>query len=105
MSGKKEAGVCKFPIGGELTIFRAAELKEAILLVIAKHEDIEIDLSQVTEIDGAGLQLLISSKLEARQKNKTLCFTGHSGAVTDALDICDLSVFFGDPIIFSSQSA
>jgi len=105
MAAKKDTGIFKFPIEGEMTIFRAAELKEAILPVITKHPEIEIDLSQVSEIDGAGLLLMVSIKLEARQQNKVLRFAGHSGAVTEAVDICDLSTFFGDPIVFSSQSA
>ena len=105
MSGNSESGVCKFTIAGELTIFRTAELKELILPVIDEHKEIEIDLSQVSEIDGAGLLLMISTKLEAWQQNKALRYVGHSGAVTEAVDICNLSNFFGDPIVISSQSA
>lgn len=103
MSGNSESGVCKFPIAGELTIFRTAELKALILPVINEHKVIEIDLSQVTEIDGAGLLLMISIKLEVLQQDKALRYVGHSGAVTEALDICNLSGFFGDPIVLSSH--
>ena len=105
MSGKSDAEIFRFAIEGELTIFMAAELREAILPVIARHREIEIDLSQVTEIDGAGLSLMISIKREARNQNTALRFVGHSGAVTEAVDICDLPTFFGDPIVLSSQSA
>lgn len=92
-------------IEGELTISRAEELKEVILPAIANNEEIEIDLSHVTEIDAAGLMLMISAKLEAWQCKKTLRFVGHSGQVTEAVDFCGLSTFFGDPIVISSQSA
>lgn len=105
MAAKKEAGVFKFSIEGEMTIFRAVELKEAIFPVICGYKEIDIDLSQVTEIDGCGILLMISIKLEAFQQKKVLRYTGHSGAVTEAVDFCDLSTFFGDPIVFSSQLA
>jgi anti-anti-sigma factor len=103
MASKKH--VFHFDIEGEMTIFRAEELKEAILPLIANNDEIEIDLSKVTEIDGAGLQLMISVKLEAWQHQKELHFIGHSAPVTSAIDICGLSNFFGDPIVISSQAA
>lgn len=105
MASKHAAKVFQFAIEGEMTIFRVEELREAILPVIANNQEIEIDLSRVTEIDGAGLVLMISVKLEAWQQQKMLQFVGHSGVVTTAVDICDLSTFFGDPIVLSSQAA
>ncbi len=102
---KTDARIFELSIEGELTISRVAELKEIILPVIANNKDIEIDLSHVTEIDGAGVLLMISTKLEARQYEKMLRFVGHSGQITEAVDFCDLSTFFGDPIVISSQSA
>ena len=105
MASKHAAKVFHFAIEGEMTIFRAEELKEAILPVITNNQEIEIDLSRITEIDAAGLVLMISIKLEAWQQKKVLHFVGHSGVVTTAVDICDLSTFFGDPIVLSSQAA
>lgn len=105
MASKHAATVFQFAIEGEMTIFRAEELRETILPLIANNQEIEIDLSRVTEIDGAGLVLMISIKLEAWQQKKELHFVGHSGVVTTAVDICDLSTFFGDPIVLSSQAA
>jgi len=49
-------------IEGEFTIFRAMELKPVIL---AAPPPLEIDLSGVTEMDTAGLQLLILAKRAA----------------------------------------
>ena len=103
MSDNGEGGVFKLPILGELTIFKTAELKQLVLPVINEHAQIEIDLSQVTEVDGAGLMLMISIKQEARQQKKALRYVGHSAAVTEAVDICNLANFFGDPIVISSQ--
>lgn len=106
MSGKTNAAnVFQMSIEGEMTIFRSEAIKEAVVSAISDNEEIEIDLSQVSEIDGAGVMLMISIKLEAWQKKKQLRFVGHSAAVTEAVDMCDLSSFLGDPIVISSQSA
>jgi anti-anti-sigma factor len=90
-----------YAIDGEMTIFRAAELKAALLPEIERAQEIEIDLSHVSEIDSAGLQLMIAAKLEAILRGKQLRFTGHSKPVTDMLDLCDLGSFFGDQIVIS----
>ena len=103
MSGNGDSGIFKLPILGEMTIFKTAELKQQILPIINEHAQIEIDLSQVTEIDGAGMMLMISIKQEAWRQDKALRYVGHSAAVTEAVDICNLANFFGDPIVISSQ--
>lgn len=95
----------QFAVEGEMTIFRAAELKAAMLPEIARGQEIEIDLSRVTEIDSAGVQLMVAAKLEAILRGKELHFTGHSKPVMDMLDLCDLGSFFGDQIVISSQAA
>jgi anti-sigma B factor antagonist len=86
-------------IEGEMTIYRAAELKDMISSALASNEDIEIDLSRVSEMDSAGLQLMLASKLESMVRRTELSFIGHSQAVREVLDICDLGGFFGDPIV------
>lgn len=91
----------QFSIEGEMTIFRAAELKALLLPQIEQSQELEIDLSRVSEIDSAGLQLMIAAKLEAILRGKELRFTGHSQPVTDMLDLCDLGSFFGDQIVIS----
>ncbi len=52
-------------MAGELTIYQALNLKQQIVAALEQsHLDLEplrIDLSGVTECDGAGLQLLLAS--------------------------------------------
>ena len=62
-------------------------------------------VSQVTEIDSAGLQLLVAAKLEALIRDKQLHFVGHSKPVLEVLDLCDLGGFFGDQVVIDSQVA
>jgi len=72
--------------------------------VIAGNNEIEIDLSHVTEVDGAGMQLLIAAKREAILHGKSLRYVGHSKPVLDMLDLCDLVGFFCDPVVIPSQT-
>lgn len=94
-----------FSIGGEFNIFTAESNKNRLLHAIrsAKTPEINIDLSDVTEIDTTGLQLMAMAKREAAENGKSLRFIGHSEPVLDLIDLCGLSGFFGDPILISSK--
>ena len=105
MASKAKKQVIQFPIEGELTIFRAQELRESIMSAITANDEIEIDLSGVTEVDGSGTQLMVSAKLEAILRGKTLRYTGHSKPVLDMIDLCDLGTFFGDQMVIGSKAA
>lgn len=95
------SAIARFAIEGEMTIYRAAELKDLILPQIGLADEIEIDLSNVDEIDSSGLQLLIATKREAVLHDKQLRFVGHSKPVLELLDLCDLGAFFGDQLVIS----
>ncbi len=103
--GESKSSAAHLAIEGELTIYRAAELKDVILPHINGANVIEIDLSRVSEIDSAGLQLLISAKLEAMIRDKQLSFIGHSKPVQEIFDLCDLGAFFGDQIVIFPQTS
>lgn len=89
----------QFAIEGEMTIYRAAELKVLLSHQLSRAEVIELDLSRVTEMDSSGLQLLVAAKLEAANHDKQLHIVGHSKPVLEVIDLCDLSGFFGDQIV------
>lgn len=99
----RENEPCHFAIEGEMTIYTALELKEQLLAPLAHCADMEIDLAGVSEIDSAGLQLLILLKQEARARGKTLSITGHSPPVLEIFDVCQLESFFGDPVLIRTQ--
>lgn len=100
-----DEGLCRIAIDGEMTIFVAQELRDALLEPLAASQDIEVDLSAVSEIDAAGLQLMVMAKLETIIQHKTLRFSGHSAPVQEILDLSNLASFFGDPVVIQSQSA
>lgn len=50
---------CRLALSGELTIYHAAALKTALVTALAEvKQPVELDLSAVTELDTAGLQLV-----------------------------------------------
>jgi anti-anti-sigma factor len=89
-------------ITGEMSIFRAAELKAMLLDAPAPTE---VDLSGVTEIDTAGLQLLVLAKRHAQAQGRELRLVGHSAAVTDVFDLLNVAGYFGDTIVVAAQQA
>jgi anti-anti-sigma factor len=75
-------------IDGELTIYTVAELAGALLPQIGAAPRLELDLSQVTELDGAGLQLLAVIRREASIAGVALSVTGQSPVLIQALQLC-----------------
>lgn len=75
----------RFPIEGKMTASVVEELRDAILPLLGCFQVIEIDLSQVSEFDEAGLLLMMDAKLEAVVRNRTLRFIDHSKPVIDEI--------------------
>lgn len=76
-----------------MTASMVGELGEAIRPAIAAAEKIEIDLSRVSEIDFAGLRLMVEAKLDAIEMDKRLRFTGHSEPVVEILRSYEMGGF------------
>ena len=89
-------------IAGELTIFRAMELKP---IVLANPLPEEIDLSGVTELDTAGVQLLMLAKRTASTQQRELRLVGHSPAVIEVFELLNVAAYFGDPLIMDSSKS
>jgi len=101
---KKDPKINRIEIKGELSIFTAAVLRQQLLDALDGKTDVEVDLSAVSEIDSAGMQLMVAAKREAGVRNKLLRFTGHSPAVFDILELCNLAGHLGDPLLIQSRS-
>ena len=89
-------------IEGELTIFRAMELKPAIL---ATPPVSKIDLSGVTDLDTAGLQLLMLAKKTARAQQRDVTLVGHSPAVLEVFELLNVAAYFGDHLVMDSRAS
>lgn len=101
---KRKIAATRIDMIGNLSIFNAGELRQRLLDAIAAAKEVEVDLSQVSELDSAGLQLMIAAKREAAEQHKPLRFVGHSEAVFDILELCDLAGHFGDPVLIHSRT-
>ncbi len=89
-------------IEGELTIFRAAELKPVLL---ATPPVAVIDLSGVTEIDTAGVQLLMLAKKTAQAQQRDVKLVAHSPAVIEVFELLNVAAYFGDHLVMESRTA
>ena len=92
---KKQTG--HLALTGELTIYEAARLKSLLLEHLNANEKVEIDLSGITELDSAGVQLMLMLRREAEVSNKPLHWIQHSHAVSQVLALLNLGSALGDP--------
>lgn len=91
-------------INGEMTIFTVGEHKPQLLKFLSKRgKAFELSLSGVTEMDTAGLQLLILLKREAAQAGKSLRYVMHSQAVLEVLELANLTSSFGDQVVLAHE--
>jgi len=95
----------RLTIEGEMSIYRAAELKERLIDALGEADAVlEVDLAGVTEIDTAGVQLLMLTKREADASGRRLQLLAHSRAVATAFELLNLAGFFGDPILVEGEA-
>ncbi len=96
---EKKGDVSHLSIDDEMTIYSAAALKDDLLGHLEAGKELEISLENVSEMDSAGLQLMLVLRSEATRTEKELHFVNHSPAVIDVLETLNLVAWFGDPIV------
>ncbi len=82
-----------------MTIYTVVTLKEDLLGHLENCKELEVSLEEVSEMDSAGLQLMLVMRLEASRTDKELHFVKHSSAVIDMLETLNLAAHLGDPIV------
>ncbi len=92
-----EESISAVCIEGEMTIYRALELKQLLLSRLEEAAAVEVDLSAVTEIDTAGVQLMMLASQWARTRQRKLRIVAHSREVVEVLQLLNLETYFGDP--------
>lgn len=88
----RQGAVACLAVEGEMTIYRAAELWPALLEAVRTHDAPALDLSNVSEFDSAGLQLLLVAQREARQLGKVLGLTAASPAVHEVFALLGMAI-------------
>jgi anti-anti-sigma factor len=82
-------------VEGEMTVYRAVELKDAMLGALRRPGPVEVDLSGVTELDSAGVQVLLLGKQLAGARHQELRVTAISPAVDEVLGLLNLRRHLG----------
>ena len=86
-------------IEGEFSIYRVAELRQMLLAALQAGGAVEVNLAGVTEMDSAGVQLLMSARKSLQAVGCELRLVEHSPAVMEVFDTLDLAAHFGDPLL------
>ena len=89
-------------LSGELTIYSVTQIKSALAEAMGKASEIEVDLAGVTEIDTAGLQLMLIVK---RHPGSAVHFVSHPPEVLRLVDLANLGGALGDPVFIAASSS
>jgi anti-sigma B factor antagonist len=77
-----------------MTIYTCGDLKPRLLEALTAHPDANrLDLSNVIELDTAGLQLLLTARRYASDAGRELSVANPSRVVADVLELCRLGAF------------
>ena len=103
ISAETVNGICRARIDGEMSIYTAVECRDLLQQHVAACQEIEIDLSGVSEVDSTGVQLLIQVKRQGAALGKPVRLVAHSAAIAEIIDLYRLAPQFGDLMIMSSR--
>jgi ABC-type transporter Mla MlaB component len=80
-------------------------MKAQLLDALVRADALELNLGEVTELDTAGVQLLILAKREAALAGKHLTLSEHSPAAMELIELFNLAGWFGDPLVITAGQA
>lgn len=86
---------------GDLDVYSVPELRRYLLERLQDGDELEVDLAEVSDIDTAGLQLMLLAK---RVPGKTVRFSHHSPAVLRLIDLANVGQALGDPLLIPAGS-
>lgn len=95
-SEQTHLGHSRVRIAGPITIYTAGKWRDALLAAMNAAGSVELDLSGVSDIDAAGIQLLVSLRMEAQACERALRLVATSERIKEALAFCHLTEFFKD---------
>jgi anti-anti-sigma factor len=80
-------------VDGEMTIYRANEVAQTLFAALRAHAgDVSLDLSDVTEFDTAGLQLVLMARRMVEANGRRLEVAQPSECVVDVLGLCNVAL-------------
>ncbi len=105
MSNEASSHPIELRIEGELSIYRADELKRALIEPLQQNVRLVVNLAAVTELDTCGLQLLMLAKRTAAKMGSELQLVAHSPAVLEVFELLNVAAFFGDHLVIPPSVA
>lgn len=85
-----DAGTGCLSFRGELTIYEAASASEHLCSAFGTGELRNVDLGGVTELDTAGLQILLLARRLEVPGSETVALVNHSEAVREVFELAGL---------------
>jgi anti-anti-sigma factor len=93
---RRENGIIR--MSGELTMHHAEQLAPLLLAALPTDGSVaQLDLAEVSEIDTAGLQLLMAAHRETLKRCASLSIVAASQAVRDTLQLFRQDALLGTP--------
>ncbi len=89
--------IARLSIAGDMTIYSAGDLKQALLSASQGSRTVELNLANVTDLDTAGIQLLVLVKREADRDQKAFVIIEPSDAVRAVLDMYRMNAYLLGP--------
>jgi len=86
----------------ELSIYTANEYHAALIEELPSVSDLTINLAGVTDLDSAGLQLLMA--LSYLAPDIDVQFVQHSTVVSETLNLLGLADHFGAPVMSAAET-
>ena len=93
---KEQEGI--YRISGEMTIYEAEKIRAIFISILKTRKEIEINLSEVTEIDTNGIQIMYAIQKEAKNISKKIRWTNHSEAILKTINILNLGNSLGETV-------
>jgi anti-sigma B factor antagonist len=101
IENKKQKFIAYFE--GEVSIYNVAEYAKEIVPILDGLNELVINLINVSEIDSAGVQLLMMLKKECMVRSKKLTLVDHSDVVLDVFELMGLVTYFNDPVVLPKE--
>ena len=80
-------------VDGDMTIYRANEVAQTLFASVRAHAgDVNLDLSDVTEFDTAGLQLVLMARRMVESNGHRLDVVRPSECVAEVLELCNVAL-------------
>lgn len=96
-------GTYRLMLDGAMTVYNAVDIKNQLMTAVQQSPVLELDLSNVTEMDTAGFQLLVLAKRESLLADRHLRIVAHSDAVREIIEFYGMTGFFGDPMVIPAK--